>query len=411
MTFGMPNEPFPGYEDLSAPASTNAFPFPSTSAFTITEEMWNAPESSPTVYRLTPPGPRPVQTTKPITNDVAKRPKITTQMNPTWMAEYQASSSASGVKKATRAPKNNVSSARRFFLLFWDNAEEPVSIELIQVCPDWLNWTLASLSQLSPLDNLKSIQLYSPTLQIWVNIQLPYTHSLTTDCGVLLRRKGIRGIDEQEQIARFHDKSPPQHFRQGLKEERAILKRLIMEKQKAEVLVDSDSEVEVIAGPSQPKKQHVADATFTPTCPSSPPFLTPSNPSHHSQAYEFTASLSLSPSPFPLISPLSTPTSVTTPSPPPIRPSWPIGCYAVDIMNGFARIDDFMRTKPPTKDRKNVLMDHVKTVFGVTIPYTTYRDQRTKWRKAPQALQDKVVEAGHTPSGLWGYLASRVPLK
>jgi hypothetical protein len=193
MILGRPDEPFPpGYEDLSAPASTNAFPLSSTSAaFANIEEMWNAPESSPTVYRLTPPGPQPVQMTKSIANDVAKQPKITTQMNPTWMAEYQASSSASCVKKATRAPKNNISSTHQFFLLFWDNAEEPVSIELIQVCPDWPNWMLASLSQLSPLDDLKFIQLYLPTLRIWVNIQLPYTHSLTTDCGILLRRKGI----------------------------------------------------------------------------------------------------------------------------------------------------------------------------------------------------------------------------
>jgi hypothetical protein len=39
---------------------------------------------------------------------------------PGW--SYQASSSASGLKKATRAPKNDVSNARRFFLLSWDNA-------------------------------------------------------------------------------------------------------------------------------------------------------------------------------------------------------------------------------------------------------------------------------------------------
>lgn len=81
-------------------------------------------------------------------------------------------------------------------------------------------------------------------------------------------------------------------------------------------------------------------------------------------------------------------------------------------MNGFAHVDSLMETKPPAKDRsKQVLMEHVKTVFGVTVPYSTYRDQRTKWRRAPQALRDKVIEGGYTPNGLWGYLASRVPLK
>lgn len=91
--------------------------------------MSQGPDSSPTVYRLSPPGPRVVQTTKPITNNVAKQPKITTQMDLTRTAEYHASSLASGQKRATRAPKNDVSNARRFFLLFWDNVEEPVSIE------------------------------------------------------------------------------------------------------------------------------------------------------------------------------------------------------------------------------------------------------------------------------------------
>ena len=224
MMLGVPDKP------------SDPFTFPSTSTSTIPDDIWDASESSPTLYQLAPPGSRPIQTAKLITNDVTKRPKVTTQMNPTWMAEYQASSSASGVKKAIRAPKSDTST-HRFFLLFWENAEDPVNIELVQVCPDWPNWTLTSLSQLSPLNDLKSIQLYSPTLRIWVNIQLPYTHSLTTDCGILLRRKGICGIDEQEQIVRFHDKLHPRRFRQGLKEERAVLKQLVMEKRKAEALV------------------------------------------------------------------------------------------------------------------------------------------------------------------------------
>lgn len=391
MTLGVPDKP------------SDPFTFPSTSTSTIPDDIWDASESSPTLYQLAPPGSRPIQTAKLITNDVTKRPKVTTQMNPTWMAEYQASSSASGVKKATRAPKSDTST-HRFFLLFWENAEDPVNIELVQVCPDWPNWTLTSLSQLSPLNDLKSIQLYSPTLRIWVNIQLPYTHSLTTDCGILLRRKGICGIDEQEQIVRFHDKLHPRRFRQGLKEERAVLKQLVMEKRKAEALVGSDSEVEVIAGPSQIKRQHVVDAAFIPTHPLSSP--TPSHP----PAFEFLSSESpLSPFPFPL----STPSSPSTWSPSP-SPSWPIGCYAIDMMNGFARVDKLMKTKPPANDRhgrKQRLMEHVKTVFGVAIPYSTYRDQRTKWHRAPQTLRDKVIEGGHTPSGLWGYLASRVPLK
>ena len=178
-----------------------------------------------------------------------------------------------------------------------------------------------------------------------------------------------------------------------------------MAKQKAEALVDSDSEVEVIAGPSQPKRQHVAGTTFTST------HLFSSSLSSHPPTYdlESSPSLSLSPLPFPVFSPLSTPSSASTLSPSPTHPSWPIGCYAIDMMKGFACVDGLMKTKPPVKDHhKQGLMEHVKTVFGVTVPYSTYRDQRTKWLRAPQALRDKVIEGGRTPNGLWGYLASRV---
>ena len=156
-----------------------------------------------------------------------------------------------------------------------------------------------------------------------------------------------------------------------MKEERTVLKQLIMEKRKVETLVDSDSEVEVIAAPSQPKRQHVEDATFTPTHPSSCLSLSP-NPTPHHQGYEYLALLSPSPSPSPfsLLSFFSTPSYITMPSPPPLCPSWPIGCYAIDMINGFVCVNNLMKM---TKDRnKNVLMDHVKTVFGVTVPYSTY---------------------------------------
>jgi hypothetical protein len=39
------------------------------------------------------------------------------------------------------------------------------------------------------------------------------------------------------------------------------------------------------------------------------------------------------------------------------------------MMNGFACVDDLMKRKPAEDHRRQVLMEHIKTVFGVTIPY------------------------------------------
>ena len=50
-------------------------------------------------------------------------------------------------------------------------------------------------------------------------------------------------------------------------------------------------------------------------------------------------------------------------------------------------------------------------VYGCKIPTSTYYDHRDRWAIASQSLRDKVIDGGRTPSGLWTYLASRVPLK
>jgi hypothetical protein len=163
----------------------------------------------------------------------------------------------------------------------------------------------------------------------------------------------------------------------------------VMEKRKAEAFLDSDSEIEVISGPSQPKRRNVAGSTFTQThlLPSST--LSSPSESSHLPTFEFSELLSsLCPSPFPFFSPLST-SSTSTPSLSPTCTSWPIGCYDVDMMNGFARVDDLMKRKPAEDRSRRVLMEHIKTVFGVTIPYTTYCDQRTKWRRAPQIYETR----------------------
>ena len=60
MMLGVPDKP------------SDPFTFPSTSTSTIPDDIWDASESSPTLYQLAPPGSRPIQTAKLITNDVTK---------------------------------------------------------------------------------------------------------------------------------------------------------------------------------------------------------------------------------------------------------------------------------------------------------------------------------------------------
>ena len=216
---------------------------------------WDVVESLATTL-FTPATASPLSAALPRTStsqhplgDVAKRPRVTTQMNPTWMADYTTGTCATG--SSSQRPKQDLLAVRKFFLVFWDNDSDPASVRLVQECPNWPSWKLIDYTELASLtDKMVPLQLYSSAHCIWVDIELNHTHSLTTNCAVLMWRKGVHCIDQQDQLDRFVETKSVRRFRQGMADERAALRRL--EKGKSKVSpasVDIDSDIEVTDGP------------------------------------------------------------------------------------------------------------------------------------------------------------------
>lgn len=344
--------------------------------------------------------------------DVANRPKMTTQMNPTWMADFTSPNRAK-VSSSQRS-KQDLSAVRKFFLVYWDNSWESASVRLIQECPNWPNWKLVDYELASLGDEILAVQLYVKAHCVWVDIGLNHTHTLTTNCTVLIRRKGVCGIDEQEQLDRFLEPKSVRRFRQGMADERTALRRLEKGKLKESAArVDNDSDIEFVEGPTVSKRRRIkVEPNSSPSpCPiiltepgtSSMPIYIADSPFSTSatRASSF-------PIPSPLSSPARTPFSSRTP---PLSSRWPAGLSAIDMFQGFEEIDGLMNKmlhSAKRNEKRAALMECVGDVFGrYDIPYSTYHDQRLKWDRAPQELRDKVL----ANSDSWSSLASRVPLK
>ena len=59
---------------------------------------------------------------------------------------------------------------------------------------------------------------------------LNFNHSLTTNCALLLRRKGVTGIDEQDQINRFVNPHSPRRFRHDMPMERSAIREMLKDR-------------------------------------------------------------------------------------------------------------------------------------------------------------------------------------
>ena len=351
-----------------------------------------------------------------------KQPKITTQMNPTWMAEYKSSPAVEKAKASSAVRlAQDLSLVRRFHLIFWDNSHDTACIQLVQECPNWPQWSLSTYTGLSLLgDNITHIQLYSTTYHVWVDTPLDFKHSLTTNCAILLRRKGVTGIDEQDQINRFVSPHSPRRFRHDMPAERSAIREMLKDlKWKGKgvdipLMEGSNSDIEIfntprplkrrrITGKQEPISSPLQRPQLSITIPTTPTILPSSEIIEIPDSPQSPTSFS----PFSLLSPISTPTSsLHFPSPTQATlPRWPQGRYAVDIVAGFERMDKLLQRSSGSVAQRLI------EVYGCKIPTSTYYDHRDRWAIASQSLRDKVIDGGRTPSGLWTYLASRVPLK
>ncbi|KAJ7757760.1 hypothetical protein DFH07DRAFT_958635 [Mycena maculata] len=259
------------------PAMGSSFTHP-TSTSTSTPARGRA--AAPAVTRAPVAGP-------------SKRPlRITTQLNEIWMNAPDGPPShgrpASPAAPATFHIRQSVARRpttkphQRFTLVFIDKAGDAPSVFVEENCLSWPTYVLSNqmIEQLGV--DLFLLDWLSPDLgYTWVGVTVNYTHAMTTDCIIMLRRRGIRLSDKEERdlLDTFFTSRKPPHMCHNMKAECTALRNKYREKVKvkdviivddsdSDVAIVSDGEVVVAVGDSRKRKRIKTE-------PSSPPHQRP----------------------------------------------------------------------------------------------------------------------------------------
>jgi hypothetical protein len=313
-----------------------------------------------------------------------RQPRITHQMSDLWMRQVNDRPVSQLRLKGTHDHQAviDVSTMQRFTLVYWDAPNQPAMIRCIQDLPDWPKWRLSDDSALlnSLGQDLHEIDIYSQKYCVWMQVNLGYTHTLTPESHIFMRRRNVTCLDEQVQIDRFLNPPHPLHFHDNLPAERKAVRAALKH----------------VCSPS---KRGLDD--FAPDdCSSRRPRLVLTIPDSPTTAAGG--------------SPTPTSSSVGTPSPlvmsltdalPVLSSSiWHAGMYAIDMMEGFVKIDD------PALAHLG-LSERFQHVFKHPFHKSTYYDQRKRWAMATEEQQKMALDRGHSSSGLWTLFANDVRLK
>lgn len=341
--------------------------------------------------------------------------RITTQMSDAWMREHIDNTAQPRPQALTgrgRRPVADITLVQRFTLVYWDSDNtKPVTLIVDSECSAWPSWQL-SLSPLT-LDklgtNITAVEVFSQEYYTWLEISLTFVHTLSTGCVVFLRRPKTACLDEQVYRDLFLLAPPVKaHLRYGMTAQRtSVLQKLRAQGPYTTVEPSpvDDDKVIVIDSRKRLVKEEADDYT-TPMKrrridsilgSASQPIFIPASPSASSSSSPRTPSLSLAPlSPF---SGSSTPVSD-------LRPRWPHGMYAVNMVHGMMQMNakDLIAAFPDNSQR----FEHI---FGHPLKITTFNDQKRRWKKAGTALQAAVLAGGRTPTGLWAVVIKAVPLR
>ncbi|KAJ7250302.1 hypothetical protein C8J57DRAFT_1355190 [Mycena rebaudengoi] len=146
-------------------------------------------------------------------------------------------------------------------LLFWPAHRASIVIQVIEDCPTWPRFRLDDIPLLLTMPEHPELdryyQCYSFAYNRWMQVSTTYVHKLSSDRPLLIRRLGVVGIDEAEQLGylgvspRFHPAPPPpspvRPFGKG--------------KQCAIVIDDSSDDEVVIVKDSRIKSEHFSPPT------------------------------------------------------------------------------------------------------------------------------------------------------
>lgn len=243
-----------------------------------------------------------------------------------------------------------------------------------------------------------------------MEIELSYTHVLTTDRHILLRRRGVKGSDEASQLRRFLTPPATQHIRYNLPAERAAvragLRKLKKKGHPLAILELSDSDVEVVETPQHFNKRKAK----RPPQDSPPPLQRRRLDTMASSSGSSTQPIMLEGSESPPSSPC-TPSSPhgSASSPPPgmaRRTKWPAGMYAIDMDQGFKKMKNPILLEQ--FGTRAALFEHV---FNAPFKHSTFNDQQLRWKRADRDLCQATIAAGRTPQGLWSMIIGAVSLR
>ncbi|KAJ7509551.1 hypothetical protein B0H11DRAFT_1900966 [Mycena galericulata] len=380
-----------------------------------------------------------------------KPPRITTQLNPAWMSQATGTRPANDTfvvrQPSARRAAVDLTTVQRFTLVYWDEDGKPPLILGVTECPSWPEFRLSESTRTLDLlsSNLAAVEFYNIRFCLWTRVDLAYTHILTSDTYLLLRRIGVSGLDEDRLIDHFVHLPGPQHIRYNIAAERAAVRTKIKARQTQvtdDNSVDNDVEIVKVNGIKiepidQARRAPIADVGIIEVVdrPPPPPRMdrpllrivtggagaaanpicldddtTPSTASPSSSL--FSAFPCLSPSTTPPASPFlwddpksSSTTSTTSATlSAPLR--WPAGVYAVDMAQGFLRMEAADMQHIPVADR-------FQRVFQTSAAFRqrTYTDARLRWTRGSESLRTAALDAGRTKKGLWSVYAAQVPLK
>jgi len=173
---GQPSLPFAAPQPVTAEPSLLS----ATQQSEFSAGLADATEPLPTTRSHVQPTPS--QSVTLPAGDITRRPKITTQMNAVWMAEYQTILAAAHAHAAGLArSEKDLSSVYRLFLVYWDNSEDPALVQFIPECPSWPKWQLGTYTQLGdPGFDITTVQLYSVPHRISASFNHPLDTSART---------------------------------------------------------------------------------------------------------------------------------------------------------------------------------------------------------------------------------------
>ncbi|KAJ7798500.1 hypothetical protein B0H14DRAFT_3492478 [Mycena olivaceomarginata] len=358
----------------------------------------------------TPTSQRRAQAASVATRTTLPKPRITTQLNPMWMSQASGTRPANDTfntrQPAVRRVAVDPSTVRRFTLIYWDADAKSPKIFGVTECPSWPEFRLSESTDMLGLlgTHLSAVEYYDVRFRLWTRVNLDYTHILTQNTYLLLRRVGVSGLDESKMIDHLVNLPGPQHIRYNLPAERNAVREKIKacrhkprhvsddegsELEVSEVFIKSEQGLETTRLSLRIPTERATDYICLDI--DSAPSSLPSTSSRSSRS----------------TTPSTTPTTpIESSSPIPIPRKWPSGVYTVDMANGFLSMETPELDHLPIATR-------FQRVFKTDSPYKarTYSDARLCWSRGPQGLRASALDAGKTEAGLWSVYAAQVPLK